>query len=127
MVRVLRVRACSSWRRVQPATHRGANEKSPGDDAGDANIPHRLDVVFRQAQPVNESPDAQEDHPVAVRALRPPRFLQRHSCNMKEKPNYLLLLFITKRPTFIACEFLCARFVKRLRFAIHTRKWLLRS
>lgn len=46
MVRVLRVRARPSWRRVQPAAHRGANEEGPGDYAGDADVTHRFNVVF---------------------------------------------------------------------------------
>lgn len=58
MVRVLRVRARSSWRCVQPTAHRGANEESSGDYAGDADVTHRFNVVLRQTQPVDESPDA---------------------------------------------------------------------
>lgn len=47
MVRVLRVRARPSWRRVQPATHRGANEEGPGDYASNTDVTHRFNVVLR--------------------------------------------------------------------------------
>lgn len=80
MIRMLRVRARPSWRCVQPTTHRGANEESPGNYAGDTDVTHRFDIVLRQTQPVYESSDAQKNHTVSVRALRSPRFLQRHSC-----------------------------------------------
>lgn len=78
MAHVLHLRAGPTWRCVQPAAHGGADEKGAGDDAGNADVTHRLDVVLRQAQPVYESADAQEDHAVPVRPLRSPRLLQGH-------------------------------------------------
>lgn len=55
---------------LQPATHGGADEQRPGDDAGHSDVPHGFHVVLCQSEPVDEGADAQQHHAVAVGPLR---------------------------------------------------------
>lgn len=65
-------------RRVQPAAHGRADQQGAAHDARDARIPDGLRVVLGQTDPVDERPEAQQNHAVAVRLLRPAHLLRRH-------------------------------------------------
>lgn len=70
---------------VKPTAHRRADEECTGQNTGNADVSHRLHVIFGQPQPIDECTYAQQHHAVPVGPLRPPRLLHRHDCSKKQK------------------------------------------